>query len=286
MSAASLSSGEGAPYIAIMAIQGAVSEHVEMVKALGGRVKEVRQPEDFVGEAFDGIILPGGESTAMAIVGEECGIFPVLREWVQVHKKPIWGTCAGMILLSDHAIKQADTHGQSLLGGLDVYVCRNYFGSQIHSTVLDLQDDISSKSSSSGGSGSSSSSSSNTDTYPAVFIRAPAILQTGPKVETLASIRAKPHVSAREQVLVQLGHDPNGPPLAAAGGEGAANVDSSSSSSIRCRKDDLEEAFEVKVAVKQGNILATAFHPELTKDLRWHKYFFDMIGEWKRSQEA
>ena len=72
----------------------------------------------------------------MSIVGESNGLFKKLKTWVQ-EGKPIWGTCAGMILLSDHAIKKAES-GQSLVGGLDVYVCRNYFGSQVcrHFKVL------------------------------------------------------------------------------------------------------------------------------------------------------
>jgi pyridoxal 5'-phosphate synthase pdxT subunit len=65
----------------------------------------------------------------MAIIGEKRGLFPALKAWVQAGK-PIWGTCAGMILLSEHAIKQCEG-GQALLGGLHVEVCRNYFGSQV-----------------------------------------------------------------------------------------------------------------------------------------------------------
>lgn len=65
----------------------------------------------------------------MAIVGERHGIFPKLKEFVQ-GGKPVWGTCAGMILLSDKAVMQK-TGGQPLIGGLDVEVCRNYFGSQV-----------------------------------------------------------------------------------------------------------------------------------------------------------
>jgi len=113
--------------VGVLAIQGAVEEHVLAVKALGAIAKEIRYVEDFDG--LHGIILPGGESTTMSIVGESNGLFQKLKTWVQ-EGKPIWGTCAGMILLSDHAIKKAES-GQSLVGGLDVYVCRNYFGSQV-----------------------------------------------------------------------------------------------------------------------------------------------------------
>ena len=117
--------------IGVLAIQGAVEEHIDAVKAVGAEAISVRNPQDF--EGLDGIILPGGESTTMSIVGEKNGLFPILKTWVN-DKKPIWGTCAGMILLSNTAIKKAES-GQSLVGGLDVHVCRNYFGSQVMKCV-------------------------------------------------------------------------------------------------------------------------------------------------------
>jgi pyridoxal 5'-phosphate synthase pdxT subunit len=118
---------EFSPTIGILAIQGAVEEHCTMIEKLGAKSKEIKFPHHI--EGCDGIILPGGESTAMAIVGEKDGVFPALREWVKA-KKPIWGTCAGMILLSNTAVKQKEG-GQALVGGLDVELCRNFFGSQI-----------------------------------------------------------------------------------------------------------------------------------------------------------
>jgi len=92
------------------------------------KITQVRLPEDLEKD-LDGLIIPGGESTAMAIVGERHGIFPKLKAFVQ-GGKPVWGTCAGMILLSNKAVMQKDG-GQPLIGGLDVEVCRNYFGSQV-----------------------------------------------------------------------------------------------------------------------------------------------------------
>lgn len=215
--------------IGVLAIQGAVSEHVACIEKLGYSCRQIRRADEFA--EIDGLILPGGESTTMAIVCEESGLFPALRKWVH-DKRPTYGTCAGMILLSDHAIKTADG-GQSLLGGLDVHVCRNYFGSQIYSTKVDIE------------------AAGQATTFPAVFIRAPAILQVGPEVQVLAKMTAAPHKSARKDVLNLLGLDPN----------------------------ELAETFEVNVAVRQHNILATAFHPELTSDLRWHQMFLDMVEE-------
>lgn len=155
-----------------------------------------------------------------------------------------------MILLSDHAIKQA-VGGQALIGGLDARVCRNYFGSQVryifvvvtfviynslifqlYSREMNIQIDSSIF--------ADSSDEAATEPFKAVFIRAPAILQTGPEVEVLATLKAQPHASALAEVSREL--------------------------------EVVDGEFEVKVAVKQHNILATAFHPELTNDLRWHRY--------------
>ena len=123
--------------VGVLALQGSFSEHVSMLKKLGVMVQEVRLPEQL--EGLSGLILPGGESTAMAIVGADTGIFPALRAFVR-SGKPVWGTCAGMILLSDSAVFQKEG-GQALVGGLDVEVCRNFFGSQVQSCELELETD-------------------------------------------------------------------------------------------------------------------------------------------------
>ena len=224
--------------IGVLAIQGAVEEHINLIKAVGCTGKEIRNPEDIDG--CDGMILPGGESTAMSIIGEQNGLFARLKVYVQ-SGKPIWGTCAGMILLSDHAILKAQC-GQSFVGGLDVHVCRNFFGSQIHSSILPvsvtkgvLEDEKG---------------------FTAVFIRAPAILKIGKGVTVLGTLKAKPHVSAIAEVEQFLALQPMTP---SEDGELIA------------------QEIDVYVAVRQGNILATAFHPELSKDLRWHEYFLSMI---------
>eukprot|EP00607_Mallomonas_marina_P005605 CAMPEP_0182430290 /NCGR_PEP_ID=MMETSP1167-20130531/39170_1 /TAXON_ID=2988 /ORGANISM="Mallomonas Sp, Strain CCMP3275" /LENGTH=88 /DNA_ID=CAMNT_0024615217 /DNA_START=14 /DNA_END=276 /DNA_ORIENTATION=+ len=78
--------------IGVLAIQGAVEEHMNSVRNAGGEAVEIKLPSHI--HDIDGIILPGGESTAMAIVAEKWGLFPALREWV-ANDRPIWGTCAG-----------------------------------------------------------------------------------------------------------------------------------------------------------------------------------------------
>ena len=205
----------------------------------------------------------------MAIVGERWGLFPKLKDWVS-EKKPIWGTCAGMILLSDHAIKQA-VGGQSLVGGLDVQVCRNFFGSQIYSCEVD----IILEPLTSAALNTENIISPAADRCPAVFIRAPAILSVGPNVNVLATMVAKPHKSARSDVLK----------LITAARESAdcdsSTIDSTEKHIIKQTRvssivDSTDEnidgsSFEVFVAVRQDNILATAFHPELTEDTRWHQ---------------
>jgi pyridoxal 5'-phosphate synthase pdxT subunit len=212
----------------------------------------------------------------MAIIGERWGLFSLLKEWVAA-KKPIWGTCAGMILLSDHTIKQG-AGNESIVGGLDVRVCRNFFGSQIYSFQVSITVDPDTTGDLIRGFDESCGKCS------AVFIRAPAILSVGPDVTVLARIIAKPHASVRDDVLRLL--------ETAKGSEGsiASIVDSIAEITLNSEQprskrrrlstlipsselmqDDNERSFDVFVAVRQGNVLATAFHPELTEDLRWHR---------------
>ena len=213
----------------------------------------------------------------MAIIGERWGLFPKLKEWV-AEEKPIWGTCAGLILLSDHAIKET-RGGQSLVGGLDVHVCRNFFGPQMYSCHVDVTLDTNSE-------GPLVPDYECGGLYPAIFIRAPAILSVGPKVDVLVRMVASPHASAKEVVLKLL--------ESANGTEGSmasvinclADIELDSPVQPRLKRQRLSKAipaldtvnnsdencYEVFVAVRQGNILATAFHPELTEDLRWHRF--------------
>lgn len=191
--------------IGVLALQGAFAEHAQMVRRAGAQAVEVRKPEQLAG--LDGLIIPGGESTTMGLTAARWGLVEPLRRWVR-QGRPTWGTCAGMILLAERAEGQKQG-GQPLIGGLDVTVNRNYFGRQADSfeTLLDAP-------------------RLGADPVPAIFIRAPAITQAGPRVETLAEL-------------------PGPPPIC--------------------------------VAVKQGPLLATAFHPELTGDLRWHEFFLRMV---------
>ena len=195
--------------VGVLALQGAFAEHAAMLRRVGAVAVEVRKPEHLAG--LDGLILPGGESTAMGLIAERWGLVEPLRAWVRAGR-PTWGTCAGMILLAERAAGQKQG-GQPLLGGLDVTVSRNYFGRQAQSFEVDL-----------------SAPALGPEPVHAVFIRAPAIREIGPGVESLAALERTP-------------------------GE------------------------RVHVAVRQGPLLATAFHPELTDDLRWHKLFLSMTEQ-------
>ena len=195
--------------VGVLALQGAFAEHVAMLARTGVHAVEVRKPVDLT--ALDGLIIPGGESTSMGLIAQRWGLVVPLRNWVQ-SGRPTWGTCAGMILLSDRAVGQK-RGGQPLIGGLDVTVNRNYFGRQAASfeTLLDAPQ-------------------LGEDPYPAIFIRAPAIVEIGPDVEPLATMAGK-------------------------------------------------EGEEIYAAVRQGPILATAFHPELTNDPRWHELFVAIVAD-------
>ena len=193
--------------IGVLALQGAFREHADLLRRLGADAVEVRKPEQLA--RLDGSIIPGGESTTMGLVAERWGLVEPLRTWVQAGR-PTWGTCASMILLAERATGQKQG-GQPLLGGLDVTVNRNYFGRQAASFEVALE-----------------SPQVPGGPFRAVFIRAPAIVETGPGVASLAEV---------------VGH-----------GE------------------------KVVVAVRQGNLLATAFHPELTDDPRRHQLFLEMVG--------
>ena len=113
---------EGQPHIGVLALQGAFREHVRMLRGLGAKVTEVRLPRDL--EGLDGLMIPGGESTTIGLLLEEHKLMEPLREFVRTH--PVFGTCAGLIMLAKHT-----TDGeQPLLQVMDITVRRNAFGRQ------------------------------------------------------------------------------------------------------------------------------------------------------------
>jgi len=168
-----------APTIGVLALQGAFIEHVNKLKVLGVNVVTARTKEEL--DACDGLVIPGGESTSMGIIAEGTGLAEPLRNFVRT--KPTWGVCAGLILLSNR-IEHQKLGGQFFLGGLDVTVNRNYFGSQVDSFEADfLVPQL-----------------LGSEPVHAVFIRAPVIVEAGADVEVLLRL------SEREIVAVRKGH--------------------------------------------------------------------------------
>jgi len=187
--------------IGILSLHGAFIEHMASLQKLGVEALAIRLPRDF--ENLDGLIIPGGESTVISQLMQSYGLMGLIRKLVR-GGFPIFGTCAGMILLAKSAL---DLDIETI-GAMDIKVRRNAFGRQVDSFETSLVIPALGEA-----------------PFPAVFIRAPIIVETVPGVEILASL-------------------PDGTPVAA----------------------------------RQGNLLAAAFHPELTPDLRFHVYFLDIVA--------
>jgi 5'-phosphate synthase pdxT subunit len=194
------------PRIGVLALQGDFREHIAMLNRLGALAHAVRLPEELDG--VDGIVIPGGESTVMGKLMVEYRLDQPLRDHIAAGT-PIWGTCAGLILLS----KETDNAlaGQPLLAAMDVRTRRNAFGPQLASFEADL-----------------AVPALGAPPFHAVFIRGPAVESAGDGVEVLA------------------------------------------------RLDDAERTI---VAVRQGCLMGSAFHPEVTEDPRFHEYFLGLVRE-------
>jgi len=200
-----------APLIGVLALQGDVREHLRVLDSVGARPLAVRREAELA--ECDGLVLPGGESTTMAKLARMFDLLDPLRDRIR-DGLPVFGTCAGMILLADRI--EDGIEGQETLGGLDITVRRNAFGRQVDSfeTELDL--------------------TGLDDPVHAVFIRAPWVESVGDGVEVLA------------RVSDQTEH-------AAAAGK--------------------------VVAVRQGPLMATSFHPEVGGDGRVHRMFVDLVRQ-------
>jgi 5'-phosphate synthase pdxT subunit len=188
--------------VGVLALQGDVVEHVHMLRQLGARAVEVRQKQHLKG--LHGLIIPGGESTTIGQLAHDYGLIAPMRRFAL--KKPVWGTCAGMIFLAKSI--GAD---QPILGVMDIVVQRNAFGRQLDSFTEDIV--------------VTPFRERGHKPFPAVFIRAPKIVGVNGRATVIARLKNKTAVAARE-----------------------------------------------------GRWLATAFHPELTNDFRFHRYFLEMIA--------
>ncbi|ROV99423.1 hypothetical protein VMCG_06404 [Cytospora schulzeri] len=136
--------------VGVLALQGGFHEHLSLLHKSAQHIAkspihnekytfefiEVRNPHDLA--RCDALIIPGGESTTIALIAAQSGLMEPLREFVKTARKPTWGTCAGLILLAEEA-NSTKKGGQELIGGLDVRVHRNHFGRQIESFVADVE---------------------------------------------------------------------------------------------------------------------------------------------------
>lgn len=303
--------------IGVLALQGAFVEHVAALRRVDSRGKdsaassqqqqprlqvvEVRTAADLEGRVqqdvastgsaappslLDGLIIPGGESTSMRrlLESDPEGLLAALRRFVHQWRRPVFGTCAGAILLADE-MQQAETAATQplspqrlqsplnsapsctlaappLLGGIPMRICRNWYGRQqasfscqqlqLHSPELV----------------GAASSNGARDSQPAVFIRAPAITRMEAGVEVLASL---PHPESHRR---------------------AADVDNSSgsslspSASLSASASLPAVASSDAVAVRYGSLVATCFHPELTDDQRWHRYFIQIVAQNKQQRAS
>jgi len=209
--------------IGVLALQGDFAEHIKMLEQCGVSAKAVRYAEEL--DHIDGLIIPGGESTAVAKLTDEgsAPIFSAIKAKIAPSEKvgassafstpvnamPVYGTCMGSIFLA----KEIEGSSQGRLAVMDIKVKRNAFGPQRRSFESDLKIDA-----------------LGAEAFPAVFIRAPVIVECGPKVQVLSAID------------------------------------------------------EGIVMARQDTLLVTAFHPEITNDLRVHQYFLGMVQEYRQAQ--
>jgi len=168
--------------IGVLGVQGAVTEHLQAVEQCGARAVFVRNPAQL--DNLDGLILPGGESTTIGRLISRYGYEEKIHRLAE-RGKPLWGTCAGMVLLANKVENQ-----NPVLGLMSITVRRNAFGRQRESFEADL--DI---------------SALGREPYRGVFIRAPIIISTGKGVEVLARFKEQ-IVAARQDIFLVTAFHP------------------------------------------------------------------------------
>ncbi|WP_090737469.1 pyridoxal 5'-phosphate synthase glutaminase subunit PdxT [Paenibacillus sp. Mc5Re-14] len=184
--------------IGVLSLQGAVAEHIRSVERAGAKGIAVKKIEQL--DELSGLIIPGGESTTIGKLMRKYDFVEAIRQFSN-QGKPVFGTCAGLIVLAKTIQGQEEAH----LGLMDITVSRNAFGRQRESFETDLN------------------IKGIEEPVRAVFIRAPLIQSVGMGVDVLSEYNGE------------------------------------------------------IVAARQGHLLASSFHPELTDDYRLHQYFVDMV---------
>lgn len=186
-------------HVGVLALQGDFREHIAALSAIGVDAVAVKTESEI--NSIDALVLPGGESTTIAKLARIFGVFDLIKSKIS-SGLPVYGSCAGLILLSNKILDGAE--GQETFGGLDITSRRNAFGRQVDSFEGEIE-------------------FSGIGNLNGVFIRAPWVEEVGSSVTVLATAHGHP------------------------------------------------------VAVRQGNILATSFHPELTTDYAVHRYFVEEL---------
>ncbi|WP_370866646.1 pyridoxal 5'-phosphate synthase glutaminase subunit PdxT [Saccharibacillus sp. JS10] len=191
--------------IGVLALQGAVSEHIRSLEQAGAEAVAVKKTQQL--SELDGLVIPGGESTTIGKLMQKYGFIEQIREFSEAGK-PIFGTCAGLIVLA----KEIEGQEQPHLGLMDITVTRNAFGRQKESFEIDLP------------------VVGIEQPIRAVFIRAPLIREIGADVEVLSVYNGE------------------------------------------------------MVTAREGHLLVSSFHPELTDDYRLHEYFTQMVRQSKTGE--
>jgi 5'-phosphate synthase pdxT subunit len=171
--------------VGVLALQGDVREHIEALSSCGVEALAVRRASEI--ESIDALVLPGGESTTIAQLAEVFGIFDLIKNKIN-NGMPVYGSCAGMILLADQILDAKE--GQRSFGGLDITVRRNAFGRQVDSFESDI-----------------SFNDGSDELIRAVFIRAPWVEKVSDSVQVLASIDTHP-VAVRSKTALATSFHP------------------------------------------------------------------------------
>jgi 5'-phosphate synthase pdxT subunit len=171
--------------VGVLALQGDVREHIEALSSCGVEALAVRRSSEI--ESIDALVLPGGESTTIAQLAEVFGIFDLIKNKIN-NGMPVYGSCAGMILLADQILDAKE--GQRSFGGLDITVRRNAFGRQVDSFESDI-----------------SFNDGSDELIRAVFIRAPWVEKVSDSVQVLASIDTHP-VAVRSKTALATSFHP------------------------------------------------------------------------------
>jgi 5'-phosphate synthase pdxT subunit len=176
--------------IGVLALQGAFIEHIHKLRQLGIQAVEVRLPQDLQG--LDGLIIPGGESTTIGKLMVSYDLMEPIRRFAA--RNAVWGTCAGMILMAKEVGRD-----QPVLGLMDIVVERNAFGRQIDSFEAELSVEVLKE--------------GRTKPFPAIFIRAPRLVEARPPAQVLARLADGTAVAAAAGRLLvtsfhpELSHD-------------------------------------------------------------------------------